>query len=140
MDATDYFSYTDKEIEAFKLIMRLKRGFRTIVSACTGDVQHLLALINKVCTWCTILHLAELSLKLSQSAYGLRSDDTAKLKSGILTLMHEDPKHGSAFASDYDIDILTTSDLKDLCRFQHMDTAAHLCPLQLKAHFEKDPL
>lgn len=28
--------------------MNLKHGFRTIVSACTGDVQHILALINKV--------------------------------------------------------------------------------------------
>ena len=42
----DYFSYTDMEIEAFKSIMRLERGFRTIVSACTGDVRHLLALVR----------------------------------------------------------------------------------------------
>jgi len=57
----DYFSYTDMEIEAFKSIMRLKHGFRTIVSACTGDIWHLLALINKVCTYtCAILHLADL--------------------------------------------------------------------------------
>ena len=51
VDATDYFRYTDQEIEAFKSIMRLERGFRTIVSACTGDVRHLLALINKVCAY-----------------------------------------------------------------------------------------
>jgi hypothetical protein len=38
MDTTDYFSYMDKEIEAFKLIMRLEHGFRMIVSTCTGDV------------------------------------------------------------------------------------------------------
>jgi len=57
----DYLSYTDMEIEAFKSIMRLERGFRTIVSACTGDVRHLLALINKVCTYTrAILHLADL--------------------------------------------------------------------------------
>ena len=78
--------------------------------------------------------------KLSQSAYGLRSDDTTKLKSGILAFVHEDPKRGSAFASDYDMEILIASDSKDLRGFQHMDTAAHLCPLQLKAHFEEDPL
>ena len=50
VDVTDYFSYTDMEIAAFKSIMRLERGFRTIVSACTGDIRYLLALINKVCT------------------------------------------------------------------------------------------
>jgi hypothetical protein len=54
VDVTDYFRYTDEEIEAFKSIMRLERGFRTIVSACTGDVRHLLALIKKVCAYVLI--------------------------------------------------------------------------------------
>lgn len=61
MDTTDDFRYTDEEIEAFKSIMRLERGFRTIVSACTGDVRHLLALINKVCVYMRdILRLAKI--------------------------------------------------------------------------------
>jgi hypothetical protein len=84
--------------------------------------------------------LADFFFKLSQSAYGLRSDDTTKLKSGILAFVHEDPKHRSAFTSDYNMEILIASDSKDLRGFQHMDTAAHLCPLRLKAHFEEDLL
>jgi hypothetical protein len=35
-------------MKAFSSIMKLERGFRTIVSACSGDVRRLLALINKV--------------------------------------------------------------------------------------------
>jgi len=34
-------------MNAFNSIMKLERGFRTIVSACTGDVRHILALIKK---------------------------------------------------------------------------------------------
>jgi hypothetical protein len=42
------FRYTEEEIKAFSSIMKLERGFRAIVSACSGDVRHILALINKV--------------------------------------------------------------------------------------------
>jgi hypothetical protein len=55
VDVTDYFRYTDEEIKAFKSIMKLEQGFRTIVSACTGDMRHLLALINKVCAYVLLL-------------------------------------------------------------------------------------
>jgi hypothetical protein len=135
-----YFRYTDEENEAFKSIMRLERGFRTIVSACTGDVRHLLSLINKVyASMSPIISLAEIFSKVSQAACGLRSDDTTKLKSSILTYIHEDPKQGSIFAYDYDLQILVASDPKDLRGFRHTDTAVHLCPLRLKADFENDP-
>ena len=78
--------------------------------------------------------------KISQSASGLRSDDTAKLKTAILTYIHEDPKHGSKFASDYEVEMLITSDSKVFHGFQHLDTGDLLCPLRLKAEFERDPL
>jgi hypothetical protein len=128
------------EVAAFNSIMRLERGFRTIVSTCTGDIRHLLALINKVCTHIYALFNSLTLFELSHSACGLRSDDTTKLKSAIITFIHEDPKQGSPFASDYDFNILIASDSKDLRGFQHVDTATHLCPLRLKAHFENDPM
>ena len=78
--------------------------------------------------------------ELSHSACGLRSDDTTKLKSAIIASIYEDPKQGSPFAGDYDFNILIASDSKDLRGFQHVDTAAHLCPLRLQARFENDPL
>jgi hypothetical protein len=61
------------------------------------------------------------------------SDHTAKLKSGILALMHEDLRYRSAFASDYDIGILTACDSKDLVGFNIwilLLTSAH-CGLRL---------
>jgi hypothetical protein len=61
------------------------------------------------------------------------------LKSSILALIHENPKEGSTFAHDYDLQILIASDSKELRGLKHMDTAAHLCPLPLKADFENDP-
>ena len=85
------------------------------------------------------IRLAKIFFKVSQAACGLRSDDTTKLKSSILTYIHEDPKQGSIFAFDYDVQILIASDSKDLRGFRHIDTAVHLCPLRLKANFEQDP-
>jgi hypothetical protein len=41
-------SYTEEEVKAFDAIMKLERGFNTVLSACAGDVRHLLALITKV--------------------------------------------------------------------------------------------
>jgi len=79
-------------------------------------------------------------LKISSSASGLRSDDTAKLKSAILAFIHEDPKTGSTYAANYDVEILLPSDIKDMHGFKHVDTAAHLCPLRFKAKFNEDPL
>jgi hypothetical protein len=78
-------------------------------------------------------------LKVSSAASGLRSDDTTKLKSAILSFLHEDPKHGSKYAADYEVEILVASDTKDVRGFSHVDTAAHLCPLRLKADFDEDP-
>jgi hypothetical protein len=78
--------------------------------------------------------------KISSSASGLRSDDTTKLKSAIIGFIHEDPKKGSVYAADYEMEILVASDIKDMRGFRHVDTASHLCPLRLKAEFEKDPL
>ena len=74
------------------------------------------------------------------AASGLRSDDTTKLKSAILSFMHEDPKHGSIYAADYVVEILVPSDAKYMRGFKHVDTAALLCPLRLKADFDQDPL
>jgi len=74
------------------------------------------------------------------AASGLRSDDTTKLKSAILSFIHEDPKHGSIYAADYEIEKLVANDAKDMRGFKHVDTAAHLCPLSLKADFDEDPL
>ena len=46
-------------------------------------------------------------------ACGLRSDDTTKLKTAILTYFYENPKRGSLFANDYDnFEVLVTSDGK----------------------------
>jgi hypothetical protein len=128
-------------MKAFSAIMKLERGFRTIVSACSSDVRHILALINKVGAFISTLSLVSSDcLKVSSAASGLRSDDTTKLKSAILSFIHEDPKHGSIYATDYVMEILVPSDAKDLRGFKHVDTAAHLCPLRLKADFDKDPL
>jgi hypothetical protein len=87
-----------------------------------------------------IISLTSFVFELSHSACGLRSDDTTKLKTAILSLIHEDPKQGSTFAHDYNFARLIAGDPKELRGFHHIDTAAHLCPLRLKAHFEDDPL
>jgi len=79
-------------------------------------------------------------LQISEAASASRSDDTAKLKSAILTYMHEDPKHGSRFKDDYDFELLVPGDSKDKRGFRHLDTAVHLCPLRLIDKFEKDPM
>jgi hypothetical protein len=79
-------------------------------------------------------------LQISEAASASRSDDTAKLKSAILTYMHEDPKHGSRFKGDYDLELLIPGDSKDKRGFQHLDTAVHLCPFRLMDDFEKDPM
>jgi len=79
--------------------------------------------------------------QVSEAASASRSDDTTKLKSAILTYMHEDPKRGSQFAGDYDgLELLIPSDSKDKRGFKHLDTAVHLCPFRLKEDFDKDPL
>jgi hypothetical protein len=128
-------------MKAFNSVMKLERGFRTVVSACSGDVRHILALINKVGTFIQMSPLLSSDcLKVSSAASGLRSDDTAKLKSAILSFIHEDPKRGSIYATDYVMETLVASDAKDLRGFKHVDTAAHLCPLRLKADFDRDPL
>jgi len=63
-----------------------------------------------------------------------------KLKSAILSFIHEDLKHGSIYVADYEIEKLVANDAKDMCGFKHVDTAAHHCPLSLKADFDEDPL
>jgi hypothetical protein len=121
--------------------MRLERRFRDVVSACTVDTRQLLALITKVCAYMLAFIFGLTRLKISEAACGLRSDDTTKLKSAILTYFYEDPKHGSKFSNDYDnFEVLVASDGKDLRGFRHMDTAVHLCPLCLKEQFKADPL
>lgn len=55
--------------------------------------------------------------KISEAAAGSRSDDTTKLKSIILTYLHEDPKQGSRFSADYEFSLLIPSDPKEACRF-----------------------
>ncbi len=121
--------------------MRLERRFRDVVSACTVDTRHILALITKVCAYRHIFHILLTTLKISEAACGLRSDDTTKLKSAILTYFYEVPKLGSLFANDYDnFEVLVASEGKGLRGFQHMDTAVHLCPLRLKEEFDADPL
>jgi hypothetical protein len=87
-----------------------------------------------------ILVSSDRFLKVSSAASGLRSDDTTKLKGAILSFMHEDPKTGSIYSADYEVAILVASDSKDMRGFRHVDTAAHLCPLRLKADFDDDPL
>jgi hypothetical protein len=62
------------------------------------------------------------------------------LKTAILSFIHEDPKRGSKFAADYEIEILVASDAKDMRGFKHVDIAALLCPLRLKGDFDEDPL
>jgi hypothetical protein len=62
------------------------------------------------------------------------------LKSGILSLIHEVPKSGSIYSADYEVEMLVAGDEKDIRGFRHVDTAAHLCPLRLKAEFDEDPL
>lgn len=79
-------------------------------------------------------------LEVSSAASGLRSDDTTKLKSAILSFIHEDPKRGSIYTADFEVEMLVASDAKDMRGFKHVDTAAHLCPLRLKADFDADPL
>ena len=79
-------------------------------------------------------------LEVSLAASGLQSDDTTKLKCTILSFIHEDPKHGSIYAADYEVEILVASDAKDMRGFKHVDTATHLCLLRLKADFDEDPL
>jgi hypothetical protein len=121
--------------------MRIERHFRDVVSVCTVDTRHLLALITKVRAYILRFIFALTILKISEAACGLRSDDTTRLKSAILTYFYEVPKNGSTFANDYDnFEVLVASDGKDLRGFQHMDTAVHLCPLRLKEQFEVDPL
>ena len=121
--------------------MRLERRFQDVVSACTIDTRHLLALITKVHAYMLLFIFGLTILEISEAACGLRSDDTTKLKSAILSYFYEEPKRGSMFASDYDnFEVLVASNGKDLHGFQHMDTAVHLCPLRLKEEFEVDPL
>ena len=74
------------------------------------------------------------------AAAASRSDDTTKLKSAILTYIHEDPKRGSKFSDTDNFELLVTSDSKDLRGFRHLDTAVHLCPLRLMDDFENDSL
>lgn len=62
------------------------------------------------------------------------------MKSAILAYIHEDPKSGSEYAADYDVELLLPSDIKDMRGFKHVDTAAHLCPLRFKAKFDEDAL
>ena len=135
-------SYTEEEVKAFDAIMKLERGFNAILSACADDVRHLSSLITKVSASIDFLFISSTDFisKVSASASGLRSDDTAKLKSAILPYIHEDPKSGSVYAAFYDVELLLPSDIKDTRGFRHVDTAAHLCPLRFKAKFDEDPL
>ena len=112
--------------------MKLERGFNAILSACTDDVrQDLLALII-----IDFLYPFDwFYSKVSASASGFRSDDTAKLKSAILSYVHVDFKSGSKYA-----ELLLPSDIKDVRGFTHVDMAAHLCPLLFNAEFDEDPL
>jgi hypothetical protein len=69
-----------------------------------------------------------------------RSDDVSSLKSPILEYIYEDPKKGSRFSDDTRSERILSSDSKELRGFRNIDTADHLCPLSLKAEFEKDPM
>ncbi len=114
-------------MKVFSSIMNLERSFRTIVSTCSCDVRHILALINKVDTYNHyLLFLLIFSLEVSSAASGLRSYDTTKLKSVIFSLIHKDPKCRSKYAADYKVEILVANDAKDVSGFKHVDTAAHL--------------
>jgi hypothetical protein len=44
----DYGSYSVDEVKAFEAIMKLERGFRQVVNACTNDTGTLTALIWQV--------------------------------------------------------------------------------------------
>ena len=55
-------SYTEEEVKAFNTITKLERGFNAILSACTDDVRHLLALITKVSA--SLISFSSLSLTL----------------------------------------------------------------------------
>ena len=68
-----------------------------------------------------------------------RSDDTGKLKFDILKYIYEDPKKGSRFPVELQDAHVVASDSKMLRGFRHIDFADHLCPLRLKAQFERDP-
>jgi hypothetical protein len=119
--------------------MRLERGFGLIISACKDDTRIFLALINKASAHiCTIFIFYD-TLKLSEAASASQSDDTTKLKSAILTYIHEDPAYGSRFRDDYEFGLLVPGDPKDKRGFKHLDTAVHICPVRLKDDFEKDP-
>ena len=130
-----------EEVKAFNAIMRLEHDFKTILSACTGDVQYLLALITKVGAYIySYFDFSLILFKISTSATSLLSDNTTKLKSAIITYIHKDRKASSIYVADYDVDILVPSNIKDICGFRHVDTASHLCPLRLKVKFDNDPL
>jgi hypothetical protein len=135
-----YFRFSEAEFQAFASIMKLERGFRAIISACKDDTTLFLAIISKVRAHiCILLSFSEL-VKISEAAAASRSDDTTKLKSAILTYLHEDPKQGSRFSADFEFGLLVPSDPKEARGFRHFDTAVHLCPLRLRAEFERDPL
>ncbi|KAF8876376.1 hypothetical protein CPB84DRAFT_1852984 [Gymnopilus junonius] len=116
--------YTEEERKVFKAIMRLERGFRPVVDACAVNPRAFLGLISLI----------------SEASSASRGDDTAKLKASIVDLIYEDPKLGSMFAADYDIECLISSDGKQSRGFYHLDTAAHLCPLRLREDFDADPV
>ena len=78
-------------------------------------------------------------LQITEAASASRADNTAKLKSAILTYMHEDPTCGSPFSKDYEFGLLVPGDPKDKRGFLHLDTASHLCLLRLKEDFEGNP-
>lgn len=62
------------------------------------------------------------------------------MKGAIVELLYEDPKVGSRFQADYEIERLLGSNRKGARGFYHLDTADLLCPLSMKNEFEDDPV
>ena len=133
--------YTEEEIKTFEDIMKLERGFKNVVKACATDTDTFLLLIAQVSDYMRVISLPLTPfLKISNAAAHSRSDDTGRLKSDILEYIYEDPKKGSRFSLELQHTRPLASDPKALRGFLHIDLADLLCPLNLKAQFERDPV
>ena len=89
---------------------------------------------------CSIFLSIEPFPQVSEYAKRGRSDDTSKLKGAIVELIYEDPRAGSRFKDDYDIQCLLAGDDKDTRGFYHLDTADLLVPLSMREDFNDDPV
>ncbi|KAF8910911.1 hypothetical protein CPB84DRAFT_1958086 [Gymnopilus junonius] len=120
----DNQEYTEDEVRAFKSIMKLERGFSLIVDVCSTDAGSFLGLIHLI----------------TEASGQSRGDDTSKLKTAILEYLYENPREGSKFKFDYEIEQLLSADHKNIRGFNHLDTADLLCPLSMRDEFERDPV